>query len=124
MQNNLPDTSREFSEPVKETLSKAQKAIVDRVTLILETNPELNKKVSATFKKNFLDVVNDREKFDLLLEKLGNTEVGKLADIEAKFEKNQISKQEAIDESKAVIEQYTKAMLTALKGQINSLETA
>jgi hypothetical protein len=70
MSLNSPKTSQEFSEPVRDTLTKAQKAVVDRVTLILDTNPELNKKVSESFKKNFLEVVNNSDKFNLLLEKL------------------------------------------------------
>lgn len=78
MSLNTPDTSREFSEPVKETLSKAQKAVIDRVTLILEADPKLNAEITEKFKSNFLEIVNDQQKFNLLLEKIGSLEMSQL----------------------------------------------
>ena len=82
MSLNSPDTSLEFSEPVKDTLTKAQKNVIDRVVLILGSDPELNRKVSEKFEKNLLSIVSDSEKFNLLLEKIGQAEMRELGNIE------------------------------------------
>jgi hypothetical protein len=80
--------------------------------------------VSESFKKNFLEVVNNSDKFNLLLEKLWGIELEKLWNIEERFQKKELTQELAIEESKAVIEHYTKAKLTALKGQLNAPEEA
>lgn len=121
MSLNTPDTSREFSEPVKETLSKAQKAVIDRVTLILEADPKLNAEITEKFKSNFLEIVNDQQKFNLLLEKIGSSEMSQLWEIEIKFQKNQIDQTSAIEQSKWVITKYTQMKLTALKWNISQI---
>ena len=66
---NSFDSSSEFSQPVQEVLSKTKKAVLDRVVAILEHDPKLNA---------VLEIVGDIEKFNLLMEKIGATEMQKL----------------------------------------------
>ena len=75
---NSFDSSSEFSQPVQEVLSKTKKAVLDRVVAILEHDPKLNAVLTGKFKQNFLEIVGDIEKFNLLMEKIGATEMQKL----------------------------------------------
>jgi hypothetical protein len=84
----------------------------------LESNPELNKKVSEKFERNFLEIVSDAEKFNLLLEKLGTAEMQKLAEIQKKYDSKEYNEKVAKDESEKVIEHYTRAKLSVLKANI------
>jgi hypothetical protein len=118
MSLNIPDTSHEFSEPVKETLTKAQKNVIDRVVLILESDPELNRKVSGKFEENLISIVSDNDKFNLLLKKIGEAEMKELGNIEFRFQKNEITKEVAQDESKIIIVKYTTMSLSALQKSI------
>jgi hypothetical protein len=63
---------------VKEVLSKAQKAVLDRVVTILDNDPKLKERLNKAFEKNFQDIISDAGKFNLLLEKIGSTEMQKL----------------------------------------------
>ena len=74
---NSHETS-DFSQPVKEVLSKAQKAVLDRVVTILDNDPKLKERLNKAFEKNFQDIISDAGKFNLLLEKIGSTEMQKL----------------------------------------------
>ena len=78
MSLNSLGSSAEFSQPVKETLSKAQKAVIDRVLSILEQDPTLKVNLNKAFEKNLQDIVNDEGKFNLLLEKIGSIEMVQL----------------------------------------------
>jgi hypothetical protein len=120
MSLNTPGTSHEFSKPIQETLTKAQKNVIDRVVLILESDPELNKKVSEKFQKNLLDIASNEEKFNLLMEKIGATEMQKLGEIEKSFNNKEISEDLAKSESKKIIEHFTQMKLSALKVNVSA----
>ena len=118
MSLNSLGSSAEFSQPVKETLTKAQKAVIDRVLSILEQDPTLKEKLNKAFEQNLQDIVNDEGKFNLLLEKIGATEMNQLWEIQSRFEKKEITGEWAIEESKMVIKKYTTMKLSALKSNI------
>ena len=118
MSLNSPDTSLEFSEPVKDTLTKAQKNVIDRVVLILGSDPELNRKVSEKFEKNLLSIVSDSEKFNLLLEKIGQAEMRELGNIETWLKEKKFNTEIAKEKSKAIIVKYTTMSLSALQKSI------
>jgi hypothetical protein len=115
--------SSEFSNPVQEVLSKTQKAVLDRVMAILEHDPKLNAVLTEKFQKNFLDIVSDAGKFNLLMEKIGSTEMQKLWEIQREFDTGKKTGTDAIQESKAIIEHYTSMKLSALKGSTNTPES-
>ena len=50
-------TSPEFSKPVEEKLSKAQKAIIERVIAILDTDPKLKEALNKALEASFADIV-------------------------------------------------------------------
>ena len=118
MSLNSLGSSAEFSQPVKETLSKAQKAVIDRVLSILEQDPTLKVNLNKAFEKNLQDIVNDEGKFNLLLEKIGSIEMVQLWTIQSRFEKKEITGEWAIEESKMVIKKYTTMKLSALESSI------
>ncbi len=121
---NSFDSSSEFSQPVQEVLSKTQKAVLDRVVAILEHDPKLNAVLTGKFKQNFLEIVGDIEKFNLLMEKIGATEMQKLWDIQKRFEAGELTGESAKEESKTVITHYTQMQLSALENNIESRKTA
>ncbi len=118
----IPSPSSEFSTPVQETLTKAQEAVLKRVIEILEKDPELNKEVSKAFKQNFMDIVSDKEKFNLLLEKIGESEMQELWKIQNQFEAGEITSEQAKGESRQVIIKYTTIKLLPLKSSIQTAQ--
>ena len=77
MSLNTPET-HEFQTPAQEVLSKAQKAVLERIMTILDSDPKLKDDLNKKFEKNFQDIISDAGKFNLLLEKIGSTEMQKL----------------------------------------------
>ncbi len=120
MSLNSPSSSAEFSQPVTETLTKAQKAVIDRVLSILERDPTLKANINKIFEKNLQDIVSDEGKFNLLLEKIGKTEMIQLLEIQNRYEEWKITGEQAIEESKAIIIKYTTMKLSTLKSSIIS----
>lgn len=89
---NTPSASPESPEAIKEVTNKLtpkQQAVLDRVLLILDLDPELAEKVTKVFQKNLRDISSDKEKFDLLIEKIDTSALQKLTEIQEAFEKEE-----------------------------------
>lgn len=85
MSLNSHEASSDFLNPVTESLTKAQKAVLDRVIAILDQDPALREKLNQAFEENFQSIVSDAQKFNLLLTKIGQNELQQLGKIETEY---------------------------------------
>lgn len=117
-ENEHPSSASSLDSQKK--LDAQQQIILDRVIAILTEDPKLNAEITQKFEKNLLSITSNSEKFDLLMNKIGEVKMTKLSDIQKQFEKWELNKEWAKEASKNIIILYTQMEITALGKQVKN----
>jgi hypothetical protein len=115
MSTETPFEWNDFQHPAKETLTEAQKAVLERVLAILKDDHELQRSIEQVFRQNLMAIEDNHTQYTILFDKLQSVEMIKLWEIQDRFSKNKINDAQAIKESKEIIIHYTRTQLQLLR---------